>query len=494
MWDRDFLDKWDMARRIEARLFCFGSGASDDDGGGGSDDNDNYLVEAGRGRTTSSPAPVRSVAPPQDDSPDPAQKIASVVGIPQTLVEVAQSASPEVRAANSARNDAIFNEYFANDIFNQQIDATLNPPSQVFDMNDAAGDYMLNPSLLGGGASNISVGSSNFPPATITDASGTTFDTTTGEVVMDMGLDVGPGFDVPSVLPSSATEAALIDAQATDETVNADLYRQRADAAAARMGLMGELAKSGIVGADADQLARQASQSRSMMVGTPEMGFTPGQLASGPGAYFARYGPNAPAVMEYMNSSNPIGNVLSAITGLNTPQEDLRLGLGQPVFNSKGKIMGELSTNALGGVVYGGNRFDPGPDHPFRDIIAPGPGYGNYDSSHEDQYDMVAPSANPLTGAEQCPDGYIYDDFLQACRPKTRSESNQDTGGSTGTDGSTNNDSGVFFRRTSLDDAPANLPAGFGFDAANRRFTESYGYRPDFYRSPMSLTGFTRLS
>ena len=93
-----------------------------------------------------------------------------------------------------------------------------------------------------------------------------------------------------------------------------------------------------------------------------------------------------------------------------------------------------------------------------------------------------------MTGSQQCPDGYIFDDFLQACRPKTRSEKNQNTGGSTG------NDSGVFFRRTSLDDAPANLPTGFGFDAANRRFTESYGYRPDFYRSPMSLTGFTRLT
>jgi hypothetical protein len=100
---------------------------------------------------------------------------------------------------------------------------------------------------------------------------------------------------------------------------------------------------------------------------------------------------------------------------------------------------------------------------------------------------MVPPQTNPLTGAQQCPDGYIFDDFLQACRPMTRSEKGINTGG-TGTS------SDMFYRQTALDTAPTNLPSGFDFDAANRRFTQSYAYRPDFYRSPMSLTGFTRLS
>lgn len=101
--------------------------------------------------------------------------------------------------------------------------------------------------------------------------------------------------------------------------------------------------------------------------------------------------------------------------------------------------------------------------------------------------DVVPPQTNPLTGTQQCPDGYIFDEFLQACRPMTRSEKGV-------SNGTADTGSGAFFRRTSLDDAPANLPSGFDFDAANRRFTESYGYRPDFYRSPMSLTGFTRVS
>ena len=90
------------------------------------------------------------------------------------------------------------------------------------------------------------------------------------EAIARGAADLGFG---PGVTPT-ATEVALANAQATDEA-----------------------------------RARQAAQNRAMMVGTPAMGFTPGQLASGPGAYFARYGSNAPAVMEYMNSSNPTINL-----------------------------------------------------------------------------------------------------------------------------------------------------------------------------------------
>jgi hypothetical protein len=474
MLEQKFLDRFDMERRIQSRLFCFGSGASDDDGGGG--------TQAG------------------DDN-------------------VARSNPNEMRAREQeiVRQEIARGTFDDEDDFIQQVNAGNFGATQELErqaaVRQAMGQLPPAPLVSSGGISlgqtqgsvrnlgNVATAPQLSLGSNIVDLGGEVFDANTGVsmppapvTMTNMGLDVGPGFDVPSVLPSSATEAALIDAQATDETVNADLNNQRSDAAAARMGLMAELAKSGIVGADADQIARQASQNRSMMVGTPEMGFTPGQLASGPGAYFARYGPNAPAVMEYMNSSNPIGNVLSAITGLNTPQEDLRLGLGQPVFNSKGKIMGELSTNALGGVVYGGNRFDPGPDHPFRDIIAPGPGYGNYDNSYENQYDIEEMNrrreAAESTDDKKCPDGFIFDEDLQACRRKTKRELQADNG----TGGDSSRPAGdMFFRRTSLDDAPANLPSGFDFDAANRAFTQSFAVRPSFFQRPPDLTGFTLL-
>lgn len=253
--------------------------------------------------------------------------------------------------------------------------------------------------------------------------------------------------------------------------------------------------------AQATDEERQAAQIRAMMVGTPEMGFTPGQLASGPGAYFARYGPNAPAVLQYINKPNPLGNVLSAITGLNTPQEDLRLGLGQPVFNSKGKLMGELSTNAFGGVVYGGTRFDPGEDHPFRDIIAPGPGHGGYDSSHEDQYDMVVPPVtNPATGRDECPEGYIFDEDLQACRLDTRSG----TTTAPTAPAAPVTPGAQYARMGLLDVAPEGLMgfrerygAGFGtpsdFGAANLAFRRQAAISPEYFQTPPKLTGYTLL-
>lgn len=52
---------------------------------------------------------------------------------------------------------------------------------------------------------------------------------------------------------------------------------------------------------------------------------------------------------------------------------------------------------------------------------------------------------------------------------------------------------GLYYRRTALDTPPMNVPFGFDYDAANRRFIESYALRPDIYRSPPSLTGFTKL-
>ena len=113
--------------------------------------------------------------------------------------------------------------------------------------------------------------------------------------------------------------------------------------------------------------------------------------------------------------------------------------------------------------------------------------FGNDDDGDND---VVPPVTNPMTGTEQCPDGYTFDDDLQACRRKTKRELQADSG----TGGGSSTASGdMFYRRTSLDDAPANLPGGFNFADANRAFTQSYAFRPSFYRNPMDTTGFTKL-
>lgn len=417
--------------QFEKMLWCFGGGDNNDDSGGGSDDYDEddfvdnsgnirqefqdggagqRAVEANIERNRAQNRDQRDQVSGMQQQQATEQAISNVTQAlfptqpNEVQIAAAAAMTPAQRAAASAANDAMFNDFIANDIMNQRMDAAMNPQVQVFDMNDPAGDYMLNPSLARGNPADISVGAPNLPPRFITDASGTTFDTITGEIV--------------------------------DSTSDASYF-----------GDLGGTSGSTASGLTAGQQA--AADRLTGMARTPS-----GQAAS-----------------------NYMGNITDAIGDqsrfVNRRFRDAANAgaILRPNFNASGQLDGfAANTGPFGSFVYTGMN---NPNAPA-------------DTSDSD--DVVPPQTNPLTGAQQCPDGYIFDDFLQACRPKTRSEKNQNTGGSTG------NDSGAFFRRTSLDDAPANLPAGFDFDAANRRFTESYGYRPDFYRSPMSLTGFTRVS
>ena len=104
---------------------------------------------------------------------------------------------------------------------------------------------------------------------------------------------------------------------------------------------------------------------------------------------------------------------------------------------------------------------------------------------------VVPPVRNPMTGTVRCPDGYSFDPDQNAC-VETDATSDQAGGGQPVTNFPLDPD--MYVRMTALDQAPRGLPSGFDFDAANRRFQESYAYRPQYYgRTPMNLTGFTRL-
>ena len=92
-----------------------------------------------------------------------------------------------------------------------------------------------------------------------------------------------------------------------------------------------------------------------------------------------------------------------------------------------------------------------------------------------------------MAEAPRCPEGYVFDEGLQACRLKTEGDADSSTASAAPNTGD------IYYRETALDAAPANLPTDFDFDAANRRFIESYGYRPLFYQNPMDTTGFTKL-
>ena len=110
------------------------------------------------------------------------------------------------------------------------------------------------------------------------------------------------------------------------------------------------------------------------------------------------------------------------------------------------------------------------------------------------QPEVVAPVVDMTTGQQECPEGYIFDADLNACRlaPRTRAEAVADTGEG-------------FARMGLLDTAPEGLMgfqqrygAGFGspmdFEAANIAYRQGAATYPSFYRQPPKLTGYTLLS
>ena len=454
----DLFDRYDMERRIHERLFCFGSDSADDDSGGGSDPapddtQANYEREAfgdSRDGVNFRSAPSQ----PRESDSSPAQALAAVTGISPTLVEMAQSATPAQRAANAAANEQQFQEFIANEAMNQAIADNIrqNEMARVQQMSQNAGEVFFdertgqympgalpdtrpqdfanasalnNPMTTGFGPPvfdplapsvvDVSVGGSNLPGATITDESGTTFDTTTGGIIQPFAGDQD------DIDPFAGTGRTAMD------LLNYDLDDQSGPAGRIR----------------------------------PFGGLTRAQQAD----LEARDDFVAQRILD-AQTAQPSGIPTTNLTGIytvgNDPMGDVR---GFTDFGVELPFLGP--TQVYTG--FGDNPFAP--------------------PAMQDDGETTPPVTNPLTGTSRCPDGFIFDDDLQACRRKTRSEL-----ADTGSGGSPAPPTGdIFYRRSILDDAPANLPAGFDFNAANRRFIESYGVRPDNYEMPLSLTGFTRL-
>lgn len=247
------------------------------------------------------------------------------------------------------------------------------------------------------------------------------------------------------------------------------------------------------------QRQREEEQRQAMLVGTPAMGFTDQMMAGGvsPGLLQARYGANAPAVSQYLGQTVPGGlaqGVLGAL-GMKTAQQHLATGTGQPVMDATGRVRGTLSTGPFGGVVYSGMRI-PGYEGEYADLIRPASESGVRVGYNEDegQPEIVSTVQDPMTGEEKCPDGYIFDEDLQACRlaPMERAAVDTAPGES-------------YIRSGLLDVAPEGLMgfqerygAGFGspmdFAAANREFRMGGAVTPSFYSAPPKLDGYTLLT
>ena len=115
---------------------------------------------------------------------------------------------------------------------------------------------------------------------------------------------------------------------------------------------------------------------------------------------------------------------------------------------------------------------------------------------------IIDAQTNPVTGEKnQCPDGYMFDEDLQACRL---------AGGLPGGDGGVVTtpgpyEAGDYARMGLLDVAPMGMGlfadrygAGFGtpsdFNAANLAFRRGAATRPQYFKQAPDLTGYTLLS
>ena len=387
--------------------FCGGGGEKTGGGGGNNDDRDNNRgVERGRTNQPAASAgpsnPSRGSQSNQDFNDDRAGRGAPTPSERNELYGVTPRQVTTV-APNATINDVLSpatREFLAQE---QQSMIDQQVQSQPF--------FASGPAL---------------PPERITDMAGTTFDTTTGEIIDDIGVNANTGLLAVSGMEDEYDPFTNTGQTAMD-VLNYNLDDQSGPAG--RIRPFGGLTRE-----------QQADlESRNDFVAQ-----------------------NILAAQTAQPSGIPTTNLTGFYTRNNEPDGMVR---GYSDFGPELPFLGQTQ-------VYSGFGADP-----FTALNG---------TENDSGADLVSPQTNPMTGQSQCPDGYIFDDDLQACRMKTRRESAGDT--ATGTPSSD-----MYYRRTALDTAPANTPAGFDFDAANKRFTQSYAYRPGYYNKPMDLTGFTKL-
>ena len=200
---------------------------------------------------------------------------------------------------------------------------------------------------------------------------------------------------------------------------------------------------------------------------------------------------------NYLGLQN-VRNLASASIG-SPPGLLGRFGLGERVSPE----FGGLSVSGLVGLQNQAITDDMGNIVGFRDE-AGNVRYGtdpNAPDTFGDGPDTVPAEYNPVTGQQnQCPDGYVFDEDLQACR----------MGGGTPSFGQPVSGAGPYpagdyARMGLLDVAPMGMGmfadrygAGFGtpqdFNTANLAFRRGAATRPQYFQQAPDLTGYTLLS
>lgn len=202
--------------------------------------------------------------------------------------------------------------------------------------------------------------------------------------------------------------------------------------------------------------------------------------------------------------ANPNATVTDALFTSSSPRLDSELGAGyqglrdsvinqialggEPVVNN-GQIVGVMG-NMRNAPVTG---FLPAfmqnilPDNKVYTGISRFDPYG-FTPDDNNNNEVVQPVTNQITGQTKCPDGYVFDEDLQACRLDTGTNKLSNTPINVS---GTNVPTSGFFRGSLLDNAPMNTPSGFNFADANQKFVNQFVYDPSIYKNPMGLSGFT---
>ena len=413
MLEQKFLDRFDMERRIQSRLYCFGSGSSDSDSGGGDvsdEDLDEDLqqdIAAAAVQQSGGNIGSYSFSPNFDQDDD---DNSTLINATADILTAAATAPPGQmqQAVDTGTAFAAQRPGVADAIVNAAMTPLPPAPNASYfgELADAPASFV-----------NLGNVGSVSAPSEITGLGGEVFDTTSGQIIPPDFIGIEDEYD-----PFTGTGRTAMD----------------------------------VLNYDTDDQSGPAGQIR------PFGGLTRAQQANleGRNDFVAR---NILAAQTPQPSGIPTTNLTGIFTTNNDPQGNVR---GYSDFGPELPFLGP--TQVYTG--FGENPYSP-------------PAEASSDET-------VPPVTNPLTGRDQCPDGYVFDEDLQACRRKTKRELQADNG----TGGDSSRPAGdLFFRRTSLDDAPANLPSGFDFDAANRAFTQSFAVRPSFFQRPPDLTGYTLL-
>lgn len=326
------------------------------------------------------------------------------------------------------------------------------------------------------------------------------------EIAASYGDDYGAGFfdygpmTAPAVSYDAAMAANQADRIANTLAAQASISsaQQKLADMAARDAQRQEIARQ----QEAELAALAAAQTASAYVEPTVSAMPTPDLGLGFGASLG--------AVTYPDVGAGFGASLGALTYPTLPQEQQAaitryLERGRPTG-----LGGLLSGGVYDRIASGGPEMEPvfGPSGEVIGVRHPGfiPGTRVYSGQSmggddsDDQPEVTSTVTNPVTGREECPDGYIFDPDLNACRLDTRGDT------TTAPDAPTAPVTpGEMYARTGLlDVAPEGLMgfrerygAGFGtpsdFGAANLAFRQQAAISPEYFQTPPKLTGYTLL-